>query len=98
MTLSIGTQTEALLRILIQQIHRTAVRNVVTYLTNKLFFVTTTIRLKIYRQMVTIYICFHMPELCILPHSVSVCSVRFSQQTATVSPPSINRLGPVLET
>jgi hypothetical protein len=31
-------------------------------------------------------------------HSVSVCSVRFSQQTATVSPHNLNRLGSVVET
>jgi hypothetical protein len=33
----------------------------------------------------------------LFPHSVSVCSVRFSQQTATVSPHNINRLGSVAE-
>jgi hypothetical protein len=31
------------------------------------------------------------------PHSVSVCSLWFSQYTATVSPNSVNRLGFVVE-
>jgi hypothetical protein len=51
------------------------------------------------------YNTYHVPTQCICvscevrtAHSVSVCSVLFSQQTATVTPHSINRLGSVSET